>query len=177
MRRIVATLLALGLVLAPATAIGHDVLEETSPGDGAQLDRVPTSITLTFSNPPLAVGTQVLVRGPGGDMTSGTPTIVDRTVTQVVAPTAPAGSYTVSYRVTSEDGHPISGTFTFFATTGLDGSTAAATTAPDAGALPVNNRGQDASDSQFVPVMLSLVGTLLLFAVGGFVAWRARERT
>ena len=43
---------------------------------------------------------------------------MDNTVAQSIGPDAPAGTYTVQWRVTSADGHPISGTFGFTAEPG-----------------------------------------------------------
>ena len=48
-------------------------------------------------------------------MQVGEPRLVDNTVTQALQPGSPAGRYVVEWRVTSADGHPISGTFSFTA--------------------------------------------------------------
>ena len=68
---------------------------------------------LTFNEPAIATGTKVLVTGPDGSATSGDPALVDNTVRQPLRPQLPAGEYTVEWRVTSADGHPVNGTFTF----------------------------------------------------------------
>lgn len=118
-------LAALGAVLvlvtgaAPASA--HNNLRSTDPVDGASFDRVPERVVLTFDEPAVALGTQVVVTGPDGDVASGAPALVDATVSQALQPGAPAGRYTVSWRVTSADGHPISGTFAFRAAAAAPG--------------------------------------------------------
>lgn len=176
MRRFVTLLLALGFVLAaPGSAWAHDVLEKTTPADGTSVQQLPTSVSLTFSDQPLAIGTQIIVKGPTGDVTSGAPTIEGRVVTQALAATAPAGDYVVTYRVTSDDGHPVGGTFSFHAGVGLDGSTA---TAGATVHVPAGNAADEpAGQSQFVPVMLSIVGTIVLIALVVFVVVRGRQRS
>ncbi len=172
MRRLASALLALGLlVVVPSAAFAHDVLERTNPADGTTVTHLPGSVVLTFSEAPLTIGAQVVVTGPSGPVSSGAPTITGRDVTQAIAPTAPGGDYTVSYRVTSDDGHPVTGTFSFHATIGLDGSTATA-------GATVHVKPVAATDDQgslLVPILLTIVGTVVLLGVGGFLVLRGRE--
>jgi methionine-rich copper-binding protein CopC len=175
MRRLVSALLALGLLVAvPTTALAHDVLERTNPADGTTVSTMPASVVLTFSEDPLAIGAQVVVTGPSGAVSSGAPTVSGRDVTQAVAPDAPGGDYTVTYRVTSGDGHPVSGTFSFHATVGLDGSTA---TAPaTVHVRPVDTEEQAAArGSLLVPILLTVVSTVLLLGLAGYLVLRSRE--
>ena len=79
------------------------------------VETVPAEVVLTFDQPALAVGTEVLVRGPGGEVQTGKPVLVDTVVRQAVRG-GPAGAYTVTWRATSADGHPISGRFGFTTT-------------------------------------------------------------
>ena len=103
----------LTLVVSAAPAAAHNVLTGTSPADGGQVGPTPSAVVLTFDQPAVAMGTQILVTGPSGQVQTGPPRLVDDTVTQDLAGGAPAGAYTVAWRVTSVDGHPVSGTFTF----------------------------------------------------------------
>ena len=178
MRRLASALLSLGLlVLLPvalsSTASAHDVLERTTPANGTTVDRMPQSVTLTFSEAPLEIGTQVVISGPNGLASQGSPSINGRDVVQAVAPSAPGGDYTVSYRVTSDDGHPVTGTFVFHATVGLDGSTA--TAGPSIHVTPSPNATDEARSSSFVPVLLTIVTTIVLLALGGYLVLRTRE--
>ena len=172
MRRLASALLALGLlVMVPSAAFAHDVLERTNPADGTTVTHLPSSVVLTFSEAPLTIGAQVVVTGPSGPVSSGAPTSKSRDVSQAIAATAPGGDYTVSYRVTSDDGHPVTGTFSFHATTGLDGSTATA-------GATVHVKPVAATDDQgslLVPILLTIVGTVVLLGVGGFLVLRGRE--
>jgi copper resistance protein C len=111
---VLAALLTLAAPAAPASA--HDALSGSSPADGTTVDVAPASVDLTFTRPPLAVGAEVRVTGPDGQVVNdGDPVLVDTTVSQPVAPDLPAGQYAVAWRVTSADGHPISGELTFTA--------------------------------------------------------------
>ena len=70
--------------------------------------------------------------GPAGPVSDGQPQLVDAEVRQPVR-AGPAGRYTVLWRVTSADGHPVSGTFAFTTQQGSAASpttTAGTTTAP-----------------------------------------------
>ena len=189
---LVSLLLTAGFVVAfPSLASAHDILQKTTPADGATLTTMPSTVSLQFSEPPLAIGTQVLVKGPSGDVADGKPTIEGSTVVQAVSPDAPAGSYTVTYRVTSDDGHPVGGTFVFSTSTGRDGSTATptSTSTAAAGATPTTGQtgavaGASAPDvapvanesSSFVPVLLAVVGVLVVIALGAFFVLRGRRQ-
>ncbi len=122
---VIAVLVALGGRLAMAsTASAHNVLRSTSPADASTVDRVPAEVVLTFDEPALAMGTAMIVTGPAGQVQTGPARLVDNTVAQSIGPDAPAGTYTVQWRVTSADGHPISGTFGFIAEKAGGGSAA-----------------------------------------------------
>ncbi|WP_282944946.1 copper resistance CopC family protein [Cellulomonas endometrii] len=124
---LLAVLLGLAAVLATATrADAHNALQGTDPADGSTVATPPTHVTLTFDQPAQALGTEIVVLGPDGSTVStGTPELVDTTVSQALADGLPAGDYTVQWRVTSADGHPLSGELAFTA------SAASATAAPE----------------------------------------------
>lgn len=163
-----------GLVFAgPAEA--HNVLRGTSPADHATVDVLPDQVVLTFDQPSLAVGTEVTVTGPDGAVSSGAPQLVDTEVRQHLDG-GPAGGYTVRWRATSADGHPISGVFTFTTREGRSHSTAAGgASAPQPGspAAPASSAGSTG------PPALVLAGVLALaLAIGaaGFGVARLRAR-
>jgi len=105
------TAAALGFGVAPALA--HDQLVgtdyTTDPGSGAL-----QSLTLTFSDNVLEVGTEIQVHNPAGDnVATGEAVISGRDVTQAVQADLPAADYHVAWRAVSADGHPVDGEFTF----------------------------------------------------------------
>ena len=105
------------LMLPVAAAQAHDVLEATNPANGSTVATVPGEIDMTYNNTPIAIGSEVLVKdSKGTNWAAGPVSIIDNHVTQAVKPGAPAGTYTVDWRIVSSDSHPIEGTFSFTAT-------------------------------------------------------------
>lgn len=120
-------ILTAALLGAVAPASAHDAAESTSPASGATVAAPPEKVSVTFNKNPLALGSQMLVNdAAGANWADGAVEIVDNVVSQKLKPGAPAGAYTVVWRVVSSDSHPIEGNFTFTATAGAAGSTAAA---------------------------------------------------
>jgi methionine-rich copper-binding protein CopC len=134
--------LALSAVLAllfftpVAPAAAHDAIESSEPAEGSVVAAVPAAVKLAFSNTPIALGASVQIKDENGvDQAEGRVVITDNVVSQPVKAGAPAGTYTVTWRVVSSDSHPIEGQFTFIAgdTSGPSPSTAAPATTPTAG--------------------------------------------
>jgi copper resistance protein C len=145
-RAVLASVAAAGLALmmaAPASA--HDSLVSSSPADGQTVATMPDSIVLTMNEAAVAVGTRVVVSGPDGEVQQGRPRLSKNTVEQALEPSAPAGRYTVTWRVTSADGHPVSGTFSFTASAaGVPVSSAPTSSTPSttAASAPTTVPGQ-----------------------------------
>lgn len=96
----------------PASA--HNALTNTDPEDGATLSEAPDEIILTFDDKVIEVGSLISVIGPDGDELVDGDVVIDRNVvTQALVADLPAADYEVLWRVTSADGHPIDGEFTF----------------------------------------------------------------
>jgi len=103
-----ATLGLAGTASAHATLIGSD------PADGATLQAAPTTVTLTFDDSLENFEPVVTVTGPDGNQyQSGTTTIDGAALSTAVLPLTAAGTYTVAYRVVSDDGHPVEGQVRF----------------------------------------------------------------
>ncbi len=170
----------LWLIAAPP-AFAHDVLRSTNPADGAVVDQLPDRGVLTFDETALAIGTEVQVTGPDGPVTDGTPQLVDTEVRQTVR-AGPAGRYTVLWRVTSADGHPVSGTFSFTtqqprvspsaATTATSATPAATSAVPSSAPTPT---AQEASETAGVSGTAIALGVGALVLLGG-AAWLIRRR-
>jgi len=178
-------LLAAGgvLVAGAASAQAHDVLRSTDPADGSTVAVAPDHVTLTFDQPAQKLGTEIVVTAADGTRVSvGQPSLTDTDVTQLLADTRPAGRYTVEWRVTSADGHPVSGTFTFTALG--EAATVADTAAPTTAApFPTAAASKPAADPGAWGdgdnhVKPALVGFLLLVvAVGvGLATWLVSRR-
>jgi methionine-rich copper-binding protein CopC len=112
----------------PASA--HDVAESSSPAQGATVATPPEKVSVTFNNTPLGIGAQFSVKDASGrEWADGAVEIVDNVAFQKLKTGAPAGKYTVIWRVASSDSHPIEGTFSFTATAAAEGAPAAAPSA------------------------------------------------
>lgn len=112
---LLATCLALlGLVAVAGPASAHAQLVSITPADGAVLTTAPTSVVLVFDDtvaPNLAVVT--VKNASGANLADGKAATDGAKVTQALAADLPAGSYTISWKVVSDDGHPVSKTSTF----------------------------------------------------------------
>jgi methionine-rich copper-binding protein CopC len=107
-------LAAVVLALPAAPASAHARLLSSEPAAGAVLDTAPDRIVLTFNEPVEAEFGQLQVSGPGGErIDEAPPTATGEVVEAPVAVAAEPGVYTVAYRIISEDGHPVEGTFTY----------------------------------------------------------------
>lgn len=156
-----------------SVAAAHDALRTSSPADGSTVATLPTEVVLTFDQPALAVGSEVVVTDPSGSpVQEGAPSLVDTTVRQRVRG-GPAGTYAVRWRVTSVDGHPVSGTFTFTATA-ASAASAASVASPPAGAIAAPT-STSSSSSFTVPVVVTLL-VVLAAAVAGAVLWNRKRR-
>jgi methionine-rich copper-binding protein CopC len=154
---------------AAASADAHDVLVSTSPADGAHVATVPPTVTLRFDQTVLGLGTEVVVTGPSGPVQLGKANVVDNTVTERLQPGAPAGRYTVDWRVTSVDGHPVSGTFSFTARAAAAGQAAPSSAVAAPAPSTVSTTGSS------VPWFLVAASGLLVVLVGAVAIWSRRR--
>ncbi|SBT49041.1 copper resistance CopC family protein [Micromonospora narathiwatensis] len=119
-----------GSVLPASPAAAHNSLTGSSPKDGARVATAPKQIELRFLATPAPDATKITVTGPDDAPASGgEPTISGKRVSVPFTP-GPAGEYTVSYRVSSTDGHQVSGKITFTLTTGVTTATPSAEAPP-----------------------------------------------
>lgn len=102
---------ALFLTLLPQMALAHAQLGSTNPNDGAVVEAMPEAITLNFSEEisPLVLR-WVAPDGETTDATGG----ANGSVLSVEPPTSGGnGTYILSWRIVSGDGHPVGGALTF----------------------------------------------------------------
>lgn len=164
---------AVTLVVAAGPAAAHDILVSTSPANGATLAQTPSEVVLTFTDPALSIGTQMTVTGPAGPVTVPKPRLVDNTVVQDLPGSSPAGHYTVLWRVTSADGHPVSGQISFTSRAPSGAGASSATAAPAATAAPPTTR--PATSGSGVPVVV-ILAVLVLLVILAAVGWQVRRR-
>ena len=127
---LVGLLTGLAIVAVASPAFAHDELIGTDPAEGAVVETLPGSLTLTFSGVLLTGdgATEIAVtNSTGTDLTSAPPVVDGVRVTQQLSG-APEGTVQVAWRVVSSDGHPISGQYSF--SVGEEGSQPPPSTAP-----------------------------------------------
>ena len=94
-------------------ASAHAALTSVTPVDGTTVAEAPAEVVLTFNE---AISTSfaavTVTDGQGASVTRGRPAVAGPTVTQALAPVG-SGTYTVSFRVVSEDGDAVSSRTTF----------------------------------------------------------------
>ncbi|MCZ2848500.1 copper resistance CopC family protein [Modestobacter sp. VKM Ac-2978] len=163
------TVLLLGIGAPSARA--HDALVSSSPSAGVAVPTAPSSVELEFSGTPLPLGTEVLVLGPDGAVAStGAAEIQDTTVVQPLTAGLPAGSYTVQWRSTSSDGHPLTGSWDFTVAAG-------STPAPDAAAADAAPPSVAAATADpALPVGWLVGGVLALGTAAALLLGRLRSR-
>ncbi|CAM5764468.1 copper resistance CopC/CopD family protein [Bosea minatitlanensis] len=126
-RPILSLLVLLACLGMPTLALAHAALNSAAPADGSVLAAAPGRIELVFSEPvsPLALR---LVGPDGAARTLDRFVLKDSTL--VISPPAGLanGTYTLSWRVVSEDGHPVGGALVF--SIGAPGGRAPATDEP-----------------------------------------------
>ena len=158
--RLVALVLAALLLTAPQ-ASAHTVLTGTDPAADTTLDAGPARVTATFNEDLQPTFAAMTVVGPDGNLWSQGDTVVTGASASVaLRPLGPSGRYTVNSRVTSDDGHVVSGAWSFtvrMVGAGVPGPAAAA------------------SASHRIPLWPFIVGVAAL--VAGALAWGLRRRS
>jgi copper resistance protein C len=157
---LLAALALIATVTAPL-AFAHATRVSCQPADNAVLTTGPDQVSATFNEQLQTSFAAMAVVGPDGNLWStGQPTVQGAVVSVGVRPLGPTGSYTVNYRVTSTDGHVVSGSWSFRLTVAGTGSPGPAPAATGAGGD--------------IPIWPFVVVALVL--VVGAAVWAMRRR-
>ena len=170
---------ALAAVLVTATPAGaHAELRSSVPANGATLQDAPRQIVLRFSQDvEITFGAVRVFDAQAGRVDDGRATHPDGDgkAVLVALPRLADGSYVVTWRVVSADGHPARGAFTFQVGAGGAG---------DGGALArrllAAGGGSEAAGAVYAAVRLLAFGSLAVFAGGLWfllAVWPAGGRT
>ncbi len=104
----------LGAIGAAPVAHAHAELVSSDPVDGAVLDTPPTRVAFTFNEALMPDFVRFIATDPQGDTGDLPVSFVEGSTAGIDWPVgAPPGEWRVSYRVVSQDGHPIEGGITF----------------------------------------------------------------
>jgi len=153
---------ALGVTWSAGTASAHAARVAVDPAENAAVSTGPTHVSATFNEDLQTTFAAMTVVGPDGNLwSSGQPQVHGALVSVGVLPLGPTGNYTVNYRVTSADGHVVSGSWSFRLTVAGPG-----TPGPAAD-------GSDTSTGD-IPTWPFVVGAVVI--VGGALLWQTRKR-
>lgn len=185
---LVLVVLALGTLCGVGPAQAHSRLVSSDPAEGAALVQPPASATLVFSEALVELGAGAELTGPGGSV----PVAIEVSGVSLVArwdgALAP-GAYSLAWRVTSADGHPISGTLAFSVTGSATAEPVssdeptnraiAPADTPSSSASALNSAGEPADDPGAGNSWLLLVVAAVAAAGAalGVVVWTRSRRT
>ncbi|TFI40967.1 copper resistance protein CopC [Rhodococcus sp. 1R11] len=116
MRRLmlIAVMICGTALFAAAPASAHSELVSSDPPADATLEFAPIGVGLVFNQDINESFATISVVGPGDTQwAQGTATVEGPDVSVLLQDGLPNGEYTVGYRVTSADGHPITGSYGF----------------------------------------------------------------
>lgn len=160
---LLAVLLAVVALAGAPTASAHAVRRATDPPADAVMATGPATVSATFNETLQPTFAEMTVVGPDGNLwSSGEPKVQGAIISIDVMPLGPAGTYTVNYRVTSADGHVVSGAWSF-------DLTVAGTGRPGPSASSVSGTPHG------IPVWPFLIAAAAL-VVGGVAWWAIRRR-
>jgi methionine-rich copper-binding protein CopC len=158
---LIGALLAVAALMGAGVASAHAVRVASDPAPDAVLTTGPAQITATFNEQLQTAFASMTLVGPDGNLWStGEARVQGPTVAVDLRPLGPAGTYTANYRVTSADGHVVSGSWSFRLSVAGTGTPGPPVAAPRAG------------DEEF-PIWPFVV---LAVAIVGAGAWWSRRR-
>ena len=162
MRLIAGLATLLSLLCFASDASAHATLVATAPGDGSVVAQAPKMVQLLF-NEPVSPGAIKLIDADGRTRDDATVRVTDKAVLIALPENLPRGTQVISYRVISEDGHPVAGSMMF-----------------SIGAATGTSATQTSFGSVAALIWLARIGVYLglFIGVGGvfFAAWIAPAR-
>lgn len=138
MRKLLLSLAITALtLLSSPVALAHGEIISTSPEQYTNAAPIPTQVWIQFDGnlqtlDGQAINTIDVVDSTGLTVSFGDPVIEGGTITTKLSGQSAPGVFTVSYRIVSEDGHPVEGSYTFNASPDYSATPIATTSAPKA---------------------------------------------
>jgi copper transport protein len=154
----------LAIIVPTRPALAHASLLAAAPADGVTIPEPPKTFRLEFNEPASPLAMRLV--SPDGQITALAEVHAENSIVTIAAPAMPKqGSYALSWRVISADGHPVGGVVSFAV-----GHPSAAVSAP-----PFNGAAAVHAALWLSQFVISLG---LIIGVGGaaFAAWLAAER-
>lgn len=161
----------LTLLIATPMASAHSQVTGYSPADGSSLDASPATASVSFNEVPQSQFATLNVVGPDGNIWSkGDARVEGQSVVVDVGELGPTGEYTLAYRITSADGHPVSGTATFTLTREGSGTPGA-----PADASGTAEESEDGFLGGYGPIVLIVVAVLAFAGALGFALRKPQD--
>jgi copper transport protein len=115
LRHVVAILacVTLALLTNPLTGLAHAELLSTTPADGTVVAQPPEVVVLGFSEPVTPIDDGGRLFASGADPVAIATQAEGTSIRYLLPASLPDGSYVVTWRVVSADGHPIAGAIQF----------------------------------------------------------------
>ncbi|MDX1889532.1 copper resistance protein CopC [Mycolicibacterium sp. 050158] len=155
-------LLASSALAGAGVASAHAVRISTDPAADASVTAGPARVSATFNEQLQTDFAAMTVVGPDGNLWStGSVQVTGAVASVALLPLGPTGTYTVNYRVTSADGHVVSGSWSFTLTVAGTGS-------------PGPKIAQPAGGGDGLPVWPFIVLAAVIVAGGAWVALRRK---
>lgn len=167
-RRALTAVLLAGLLVgsAGAPASAHASLVSSDPAEGELLAEAPDEVTLTFDEPVSVVDDGIQAYDAAGDPLDVEAGARDEVVTADLPADLADGTYVVTWRVVSSDGHPIAGSLTFHI-----GAPSESVAPPRDGPATDDTAMRDVAS---IVQALSYVALLLAGGLTIFLSWTAR---
>jgi methionine-rich copper-binding protein CopC len=175
-----------GTVLVAGPAAAHDYVVSTTPKADSTVDAAVPTVDVTFDDvvlDPQHDGSTTVLQvtdAAGTHFESSCPAVSGRTIS-VPAALGGAGAYTVTWRIVSADGHPVSGTFGFDYRPAAGVPTSAGQAASPCGgstakAGAATSTVTNGSSSVSPGVVVGIVGVVVLLAAAVVVLVTLRAR-
>ena len=178
-------LFSTGLIGGVLPASAHADLVSTNPVDGSVLESAPESITLSFNSKILESMAELAVSNSSGELVGGIVAESAQTTATALWPAdLPGDTYKVAYRIVSEDGHPITGSFSFSYPDSVSESiTESEVAEPQVSTMETpsvestsSTSGSTDSGSDSGSMLVWVLGFLALaLVVAGYFIWRKRS--
>ena len=137
MRKLLVSLCLAGLALiSPPVASAHGEIVSTFPEQYANATPIPAQVWIEFDGnlqtlDGQAINTIDVVDSTGLTVSYGDPIIEGGKISTKLSGQSAPGVFTVNYRIVSEDGHPVEGSYTFNASPNFADDAPETTAAPE----------------------------------------------
>jgi copper resistance protein C len=177
MRRFAAAAVLAGLAFVglATPALAHNSLVDSNPKDKSSLETGPDTIKLTFDQPVQGgegINTISVLDPQGNHWEAAPPTVNSTSVSAPVRPLGPSGTYQISWRVLSADGHPVQGQLSFtLSKAGTGTPLPAEELAKFKNGASVSAPGES-EDGGGIPTWVWIVGAVIVLGLGIVFALR-----